>query len=244
MSSLEVVEGEVARTTNTTTDHGNSQPRWLATAALVGLVFAAAGFIVVDQAYYRFANGRFPVVGDSAALATLWGLVSRAHVIIPVLVVCLWRPRFVGLQIGRSLSRWRMLTGVLIAICSVVAAFVLLAHATPYSGNQWLLTEAVTVPLVEELMWRGIVLSSVLLLLEKAGVGRAAPIAVWSTGIVFGALHLGNALAGVPVAFVIPQVAAAVAAGVAFGYARMATDSVYPPIVLHAAMNLTVVLLS
>ncbi len=230
---------------NTTTDDRHSQPRWRATATLVGLVIAAAGFVVVDQAYYRFANGRFPAVGDSATLATLWGLASRAHVIIPVLVVCLWRPRFVGLQMGRSLSHWRMLTAFLIAICSVVAAFVLLTHATPYSGNQWLITEAVTVPLVEELMWRGIVLSSVLLLLKKAGVGRAAaPIAVWSTGIVFGALHLGNALAGVPIAFVIPQAAAAVAAGVTFGYARVATDSVYPSIVLHAAMNLTVVLLS
>jgi hypothetical protein len=43
------------------TDHGHSQPRWLATATLVGLIIAAAGFVVVDQAYYRFANGRFPI---------------------------------------------------------------------------------------------------------------------------------------------------------------------------------------
>jgi membrane protease YdiL (CAAX protease family) len=137
-----------------------------------------------------------------------------------------------------------MLTVLLLINCGVVAAFMLLSGATPYSGNQWLLTEVAIVPVVEELAWRGVLLSTVLAVLNKAGVGGASShVAVWATGIAFGMLHLGNALAGVPLGFAVVQAASAVVWGVMYGYARTSTDSVLPAIGLHAAMNLVVVLL-
>jgi membrane protease YdiL (CAAX protease family) len=49
-------------------------------------------------------------------------------------------------------------------------------------------------------------------------------------------------LAGVPVLFVLIQVLNAIIWGVVYGYARAATGSVYPPMLLHAAMNLVVIL--
>ncbi len=216
---------------------------WFAAGAVVGVVAFALLFLLADQAYFRFANARFPHVGESAGLASLWGVVSRLHVVLPVIAVSAWRPNFVGLHVGRTRERWRMLTWMLLVNCGVVATFILLTGATPYSGNQWLVTEVVIVPVVEELAWRGVVLSTLLLLLTKAGVGDASiHLAVWATGVAFGVLHLGNLFAGVPLGFVIPQAASAVAWGVMYGYARTSTDSVLPPIGLHAAMNLVVVL--
>lgn len=207
------------------------------------LVFAGL-FLVVDQAYVGLVDARFPHVGGSAGLATLWGVVSRLHVLLPVIAVSVWWPHFVGLHPGRTRERWRMLTWMLVINCGVVAAFILLTGATPYSGNQWLLTEVVVVPIVEELAWRGVVLSTVLAVLNRAGVGGASShIAVWTAGVAFGMLHLGNVLAGVPLEFVVLQAASAVAWGVMYGYARTSTDSVLPAIGLHAAMNLVVVVL-
>ena len=52
--------------------------------------------------------------------------------------------------------------------CGVIAAYLILTSSTtPYSGNQWLATEVIIVPLVEETFWRGIVFSLVLLLSRK-----------------------------------------------------------------------------
>jgi len=215
---------------------------WRIVGVLAGLVACAALFLLLDQAFFGFANARFPRVGESTLLATLWGLISRVHVLVPAIVISLWRPQFVGLHVGRITSRWRMLAAMLLVSCGVVAAFILVTGATPYGGNQWLFTEVVTVPVIEELVWRGIVLSTVLHLLTRAGArGASVHLAVWSTGAVFGALHLTNALAGVPLSFAVPQAVSAIAWGIMYGYARTSTDSVYPPMALHAGLNLVVV---
>jgi membrane protease YdiL (CAAX protease family) len=217
------------------------------TSIPMGLVVAGVGlfallFVAADQAYFRFADSMFPGVGTSAALASLWGIVSRLHILIPLVAVSFWRPGLLGLRVGSAARHWRMLSLMLLANVSVVAAFILLTGSTPFSGDQWLLTETVTVPVIEELLWRGLVLGLVLQLLKHRRGGTR--IAVWSTGIAFGVLHLANALTGVPLAFAAIQATSAVAWGVMYGYARTSTDSVYPAIGLHAAMNAVVVLLS
>lgn len=221
--------------------------KWM--PATLGILLALLVFCIlfglVDQAYIRFIDARFPAVGDSAALATLYGLVSRAHLILPLLALALWRPRRLGFQMGQTRRYWRMLLVMLVANCGIVAGYLLLSGSTtPYSGNQWLFTEVVTVPLVEETMWRGAVFAALLLAFRRIYPdGRALTWAVWSSGIAFGLLHGGNALVGVPLAFVAVQVLNATVWGVVYGYARARTDSLYPPILLHAAMNLVVVLL-
>ena len=226
--------------------HAPGQTRHLLPALLIALavlVFSAV-FLILDNAYYQFASARFPAVGDSTWLANLWGLVSRAHLIILAVPLLLWQPRLFGLQVGRIWQHWRLLLIMLLANCGVIAAYLWLTQSgTPYSGNQWLPTEVVTVPLVEETIWRGLVFTVLVLLLQKSYAPSASrQMAVWLSGLAFGLLHAGNILAGVPASFVIIQVLNAVVWGVVYGYAREKTDSLYPPILLHAAMNLVVVL--
>lgn len=134
---------------------------------------------------------------------------------------------------------------MLVANCGVVGAYLVYSGgATPYSGNEWLLTEVVVVPLVEETMWRGAVFAALLSAFRGIYSGaRATTLAVWSSGLAFGLLHATNVLVGVPLLFVAIQVLNAAVWGIVYGYARAVTHSVYPPIVLHAAMNLVVVIL-
>ena len=226
----------------------HSSTRTVLSIVLVVLALAAfcTVFVLVDNAYISFADARFPHVGTSAWLATLWGVLSRAHLLILVIPITLSRPRMFGLQIGNTRKHWRMLVLMLLANCGVIAAFLwLTGNSTPYSGNQWLVTEILTVPVVEELFWRGLVFTALLLALGKFQRGSTSMhLAVWFSGIAFGLMHVKNVVAGVPVEFVAIQALSAVIWGVMYGYARAKTESIYPAILLHAAMNLVGVLVS
>lgn len=212
---------------------------------IVALAAFSAAFVVLDQAYNRFVDDRLPTVGTSTSLATVYGLVSRLHLIIPLLLLALWRPRLLGFQLGQTRRHWRLLLLFLVANCGIVAGYLVLSgNTTPYSGNQWLFTEVVTVPLVEETMWRGVVFAVLLGTLRRVQPeGTATTYAIWCSALAFGLLHGANALVGVPMVFVAVQVLNATVWGVVYGYARALTGSIYPPIALHAAMNLVVVLL-
>ena len=127
---------------------------------VLGLAAFCAVFVVADNAYFRFADPRFPHVGASAWFATLWGLVSRVHLVVFMLPFILWRPRLFGFQIGQTRRYWRMLLLMLLANCGVIAAYLwLTGSGTPFSGNRWLVTEIVIVPVIEETFWRGLVLT-------------------------------------------------------------------------------------
>jgi membrane protease YdiL (CAAX protease family) len=210
---------------------------------LFGLLVFCGLFILIDQTYYNFVRMHFPNIGTSTFLATLFGIVSRMHVLIPCILLAIWRPRFFGFQFGKIVQYWRMLLIMLVINCGVIAAYLwLTGGGTPYSGNQWLVTEAIIVPVIEETFWRGIVLMLMLLLIKRFQSEYSSNhLAVWSTGIAFGLLHLANAFAGVPIQFVLLQCLNAVVWGVVYSYARMKTESVYPSMVMHAAMNLVVV---
>jgi membrane protease YdiL (CAAX protease family) len=211
---------------------------------IAGLLAFVAIFVLVDDAYFKFSDARFPNVGTSAWLASLWGVVSRAYLLILIIPLALWRPRFFGFQIGKIRQHMRMLLIMLLANCGVIAAYLwLTSSSTPYSGNQWLVTEVVTVPLVEEIFWRGLVFTVLFQLLRKLYPENTSSFwAVWLSGIAFGLLHANNLIAGVPLQFVAIQVLNATVWGIAYGYTRAKTDSIYPPILLHAAMNLVVIL--
>ncbi len=208
------------------------------------LIVFCALFFLLDGAYYRFANAHFPYVGSSVALANLWGVTSRLHLLIFLIPLVLWRPRLLGFQMGKIREHWRMLLVMLVVNCGVVAGYLVLTRGgTPYSGNQWLLTEVVTVPVIEETVWRGVVFAALL-----AAFGRlypravSLPLTIWLSGLAFGVLHAANATVGVPLAFVLVQTLSAAVWGVLYGYARAQTESIYPAVLLHAAMNLVVVL--
>jgi membrane protease YdiL (CAAX protease family) len=217
---------------------------WLTLRVILVLIGFCIMFALVDDAYVRFASAQFPPVDGSTGLATLWGVVSRLHVAIPALMLILWKPRLFGFQMGSIRRHWRLLLIMLVVNCGVIAAYLWLAGGgTPYSGNEWLITEVVTVPLVEEAMWRGIVFSAVLLALRKFHTESTSnTLTVWLVGIAFGLLHFRNAFFGVPIEFAAVQTLNAIVWGVMYGYARAKTKSVYPAMFLHAAMNLVVVL--
>ncbi len=221
-----------------------TRKRFLTMAIVLAVIVFSAVFLLIDNAYYRFMAARFPDVGTSAWMATLWGIVSRAHLLLVGIPLVLWRPRLFGFQIGKTWQHWRMLLIMLLANCGVVAGYLLLTQgATPYSGNQWLVTEIITVPVVEETFWRGFVFVALFLGLQKLYAPSASShLAVWLSGLAFGLLHAGNALAGVPPLFVAIQVVNATIWGIVYGYARARTESIYPPVFLHAAMNFVVIL--
>jgi membrane protease YdiL (CAAX protease family) len=215
----------------------------------VGLVLVAVGvfslaFVVIDRAYIRFVSPGYPSVGGSVALATLWGVLQRGHLLLLAGPLVIWRHRLFGFQLGTIGQHWRMLLAMLLVNCGVVAAYLWLTHSTtPYSGNEWLITEAVTVPLVEETIWRGLALTTIMLALGHfLPAATSGQLAIWVSGIAFGLLHAANLLHGMPAAFVALQTLNAVIWGIMYGYARVKTNSIYPPMALHAAMNLIVVL--
>jgi membrane protease YdiL (CAAX protease family) len=196
------------------TSSGPAQTTWRS-AGHVGLVTVAVVawsvlIVLVGNAYYAFLNPRFPHVGESAGLALLWGVLSRAHLILLGLLFVLWRPRQLGFQIGETRRHWKLLLVMLLANCGVVAAFLRLSGSgTPYSGDQWLATEVITVPVVEETIWRGLVFAAVLFALERKSLHsdnrRNYHLAVWLSGLSFGLVHASNVLAGVPFQFVAVQ---------------------------------------
>lgn len=224
----------------------NRRSRPLLSVLLIslGLLAFCALFLILDQAYFRFISSRFPDVGTSFWLATAWGIVSRAPWILVIATLAVIQPRLLALRAGEMRSRWRFVAAIIVINCVVVGAFLILSGGgTPYSGNQWLFTEIVTVPVVEELFWRGLVFSLLFALLQKSlSKSLSLTLAAWLSGIAFGLLHAGNALAGVPFQFVVIQTLNATIWGVVYGYARAKTDSVYPSLLSHAAMNLVVVM--
>lgn len=223
-----------------------SGSRKLLFTVLILIALAAFGllFLLVDNSWLRYADARFPKVGTSVGLANLWGVVSRAPWILLVIPLVLWRPRLFGFQIGKIRQHWRLILILLLANCGVIAAYLFLtAGSTPYSGNQWLITEVVTVPLVEEIFWRGLVFTALLLAFRKLfAETTSSALAVWLSGIVFGLMHANNLNAGVAIQFVAIQVLNATIWGVVYSYTRAKTESIYPPVLLHGAMNLVVIL--
>lgn len=80
-------------------------------------------------------------------------------------------------------------------------------------------------PAVEELTYRGLGLS----LLAPYGV----PFAIFVTGVLFGAAH--GLLVALPVLAIF---------GIVVGWLRVRTNSIYPPMLLHATFNATALLVS
>ncbi len=208
--------------------------------AAVLLVLAFAALVVIsDQAWLPWMKEVFP-----NAAPNLWGLVSRGHMLLlGILFISAWRnPRLFGFQVGKTFESWRLILILLVLNCGIVGGYLAFSGSTPYSGNEWLLTETVWVPLIEELIWRGVVFTLLLVGLKKFYSTRTSTIlAIWIGGVVFGLLHGNNIFHGVPPAFVAIQVLNAVIWGVVYSFARARTESIYPPMLLHAAMNLMVI---
>jgi membrane protease YdiL (CAAX protease family) len=206
---------------------------FLATLALSGV------FAWVNIANYNWLSPLF----ERSSNHTIWGILQRWFLIVLILGVSLWKPRLVGFQVGRIFQHWRMVLVILVLNIAVIGGYRLIAGSTPYTGIDLLINEVLTVPLVEEIFWRGVIFAALLVILRKfLPEGSSGILAGVFIGICFGLLHSVNALFGYPPAFVALQTANATVWGVVYGIARAKTDSIYPPILFHAAMNLVVAL--
>ena len=133
---------------------------------------------------------------------------------------------------------WRAVLATLAGAVAVVAVYRLLGQSAPYEASA---AEFVLVPLGEEVLFRGFVLTVLLVVLRRRLPERAALVGAVVVGAVgFGVGHLGN-LGYVPVAFLLIQVAVAVAIGLVAGWLRVLTGSLVGAILLHAAINVVAV---
>lgn len=210
-----------------------------------GLVFLAALAFSALFAWVNYANYTWlSPLFERSLNPTTWGLLQRWYLIAITLAAALWKPKQVGFQIGTICRHWKMLLMMMAANVGTIAGYLLLTGATPYSGSDMLVNEVVIVPWVEEVFWRGIVFAAVAALLKKHfSDDLSAALAAVFSGVCFGLLHATNALFGYPLAFVLIQTLNATLWGLVYGFARARTGSIYPPIALHAAMNLMVVLI-
>jgi membrane protease YdiL (CAAX protease family) len=210
---------------------------------ILALVLFCLIFVLADQAYYNFINQHFPNVGGSAWLATVFGVVSRLHVLIPCILLAGWHPRLFGFQTGKIFRNWKLILVLTTINCAVIGAYLWASGSTPYSGNQWLVTEVITVPFIEETLWRGLVFTALLTALRKIYPENAASVwAIVLSSIAFGLLHSANGLVGLSLQFVALQTINALIWGLVYGFVRAKTESVYPSMLMHAAMNLVVIL--
>ncbi|GAA4354755.1 CPBP family intramembrane glutamic endopeptidase [Microbacterium rhizosphaerae] len=168
-------------------------------------------------------------------------LSSDAVILFVAFMPIVWAPRFFGYQVGVIAKHWRMLLGMAAFFVAAPLLYRLVLGETPFGANTWFF-EGVVVPLAEEGLMRGILLS-----LLVWGFGRLyrESTAAWM-GIVFSALifataHLNN-LGSYPMGFVLFQVGFSIVVGLAFGYTRVTTQSIYPAIVLHSLLNLAATL--
>ena len=149
----------------------------------------------------------------------------------------LWAPKFFGYQFGDIARHWKMLLGMAVFFVGAPLLYRLILGETPFGANTWFF-EGVVVPLAEEGLMRGILVS---VLLWGFGKMYKAATADWltilSSTLIFSTAHLNN-LGDYPTGFILFQVGFASILGFAFGYTRVKTSSIYPAIILHALFNL------
>jgi uncharacterized protein len=168
----------------------------------------------------------FPGIDDWLGPAT-WA-VYAAFTLVVVAVTGRWRA--VGL-LTRPRPGW---LGLIAVPFAAGLPFVLLGWNLGAEAVVPLLV--VGVPLIalnEELMFRGILLD----MLSSLGVRRA----VILTAVLFGCSHIANLVAGAYPPFTAMQVAATTAGGVAFAAIRIRTGSLWPLLVLHAAIDVVAI---
>lgn len=164
-------------------------------------------------------------------------ILSDAGLLLAAFIPVIWSPRFFGYQIGSIAKHWKMLLGMAIFFVGAPLLYRLLVGETPFGANTWFF-EGIVVPLAEEGFFRGVLLSSLLWGLGKIYPPRtAATLAITLSSLIFASAHLNN-LGDYPTGFILFQVGFSTILGLALGYTRVKTESIYPAIGLHSLFNL------
>jgi membrane protease YdiL (CAAX protease family) len=190
------------------------------------------GVVFANNMIYEALSTQHPYVSSF-----LNDIFSDAVMLFVAFMPVIWAPKFFGYQFGAISRHWKLLLGMTIFFVGAPLLYRLLVGETPFGVNTWFF-EGIVVPLAEEGLMRGILFS--MLLWGFRDMIKESP-AGWLTVIfstlIFASAHLNN-LGSYPAGFVLFQVGFSTIVGLAFGYTRMKTDSIYPAIVLHALFNL------
>jgi membrane protease YdiL (CAAX protease family) len=148
-----------------------------------------------------------------------------------------WAPKFFGYQFGTIAKHWKLMLALAIFFVAAPLIYRLVLGETPFGANTWFF-EGVVVPLGEEGLFRGVLFSMMLWGFGKILPTRTAEIlTVILSTVIFASAHLNN-IGHYPTGFILFQVGFSTILGLAFGYARAKTQSIYPAIILHALFNL------
>jgi len=200
-------------------------------AVALGLAIALA-----NVPYFEFVN-RF--VGASDAVPR--GLLFSSWLLLLGGPVVLWRPAAFGVQLGGLRHQWPAVAFTLTGAALATAVLLRATGTTPYSDASMFI-EVVVVPITEELVFRGVLLTALLLAFARLfSPGSGVLLAVTANGMAFGAAHLANAL-DLPLTFVAAQVVFATVLGMGCAVLMLRTRSLYAAIVLHGVVNAVVVM--
>ena len=162
---------------------------------------------------------------------------SDAVLLLVGFLPAIWAPKFFGYQFGSIAKHRQMLLGMVVFFVGAPLLYRLAFGATPFGANTWFF-EGVVVPLAEEGFFRGVLFSILLWgfgnLYES---NRANGLTLLVSTLIFAIAHLNN-LGDYPTGFILFQVVFSSIVGLAFGYTRLKTASIYPAILLHALFNL------
>jgi membrane protease YdiL (CAAX protease family) len=164
-------------------------------------------------------------------------IVSDAVFLFVGFMPVIWAPRFFGYQAGSITKHWKMLLGMAVFFTGAPLLYRLFLGETPFGANTWFF-EGVVVPLAEESCFRGVLLSMLLFGFGKLYPSRSSDwLTIILSTVIFASAHLNN-LGHYPTGFILFQVGFSTIVGLAFGYTRVKTGSIYPAIILHALFNL------
>lgn len=208
---------------------------WLTAAVALGAVAAGLGLGLANGVYFDLVHRLVPVEGEIPR-----ALLFSSFLLIGGALVVARRPAEYGFRLGRVPRHLPLIFGVTAAAGIVTAGLLIISGATGYRDASWLV-EVVIVPISEELVFRAVMLTLLLRILVRLHDAPAARrLAVTIDGVAFGVAHAAN-LTVLPAAFVLPQVAFAIALGLVAAALMVRTRSVYPAMLLHGAVNAVVV---
>jgi membrane protease YdiL (CAAX protease family) len=202
----------------------------------ITIVYILWGLVLVWGSVY-FNNAVYQTLSQKPHNTYINDILSDIVFLFLGFMPVLWAPRFFGYQIGSITKYWKLLLGLTVFFVGAPLIYRLVVGQTPFGANTWFF-EGVVVPLAEESLFRGVLFSMLLWGCGKLYPDNTAKILtlVLST-LVFASAHLNN-LGHYPTGFILFQVGFSTVVGLAFGYCRVKTASIYPAILLHAIFNL------
>jgi membrane protease YdiL (CAAX protease family) len=210
----------------------NARPLSRSTLYVLSGAILVWGVVFANNAIYPLISTRFPTVPSLVN-----DIFSDAVLLFVAFMPALLAPGFFGYQLGSIPKHWKILLGMTVFFVAAPLLYRLIAGETPFGANTWFF-EGVVVPFAEEGFFRGILLSLLLWGFGKLyAAGTAERLTLIFSTLIFAAAHLNN-LGDYPTPFILFQVSFSTILGLAMGYSRIKTGSIYPAIVIHSFFNL------